>query len=700
MKSGRLIAFLAALAVAAGAQERGVLLGRVVDKDTREPLPAYVMIAGGKGITASGDGRFRLLLPPGAAADATLVAFLLGYRKKEVAAKAGVLLTIELELEPLAAREVTVSADGVVDNAENPRTIALNKMDVYRIPGAAADPLYASHVLPGVNSLPDSSGLLIRGGGQDEVGYYLDGIEISHPFLSESMHESYFSIFDNQIIDGFSVSTSGVHPKYGDLLSGVMSLTAKDAASAPEAGVGLSVMGLSGFFGLPVGNAGSFVGSYTRGWSDVLTWMNGDSGHAFQTAQAFGKFLIRLGRAHQLRLYGLRDDYRYEQTDAFSVTSANTMAGLSWTGSWGKTFVTKVLVARTDYRASFDQFDVLRVDQGDRALQWRAEAAWDLERHFLEFGGDVLGRRVTGTLDAGGTTAWRAEGTRTGFYVNDRFRLSDRVFVTAGGRLSGLDWGRSRTAFDPRLSIAWLAGRDDTLRFSAGVYHQFGDYETLARNPGLSPKEAVHAAISYDKINGKLELRATIYDKEYRGLFSGPSLDRLTSAGHGYARGGELFLKVKGGDWDVIGVYNFLTSRRMENDVLDLAPSPYEIRHAATAVISRKFKTASLSLRFSAAAGRPYTPLLDRLWDPADAAYRPIWGAPMSARYPAYSRIDLSGSKNLTILKKMVVLYFGVTNLLDTRNTIRFDYGADYESRTDQPSIFGRTLFLGIYIVL
>lgn len=685
---------------AAAAQERGAIAGRVVDKDTRDPLPAFVMIAGGAGVSASADGRFRLAVPAAAKDAVPLVVFLLGYKKKETQARPGVPVTIELELEPLAAREVTVSADSVIDDAKNPRTIALSKMDVYRVPGAAADPLYASHVLPGVNSLPDSSGLLVRGGAQDEVGYYFDGIEISHPFLSETMHESYFSIFDNQIIDGFSISTSGVHPRYGDLLSGVMALTAKDAASAPEAAVGLSVMGLTGFVGLPIKGVGSFVGSYSRGWSDVLTWMNGEHGRSFQTAQAFGKFVVRLGPSHQLRLYGLRDDYRYVQTEAFSATSANTMAGMSWTAAWTKSLVSKILVARTVYEAVFDQFSVLRVDQGDRALQVRADVTWDLDRHYLEFGGDVVKRTVSGTLSAGGTWPWRAEGTRAGFYWNDRFRLSNRIYVTAGARFSRLDLGASRTAFDPRLSVAFLSGKTDTFRFSAGLYHQFGDYETLARNPGLGPKEAVHAALSYDKVREDLELRATLYDKEYRGLFAGPSTAFLTNSGRGYARGAEVFVKLKDQTWDLIGVYNFLTSRRSENDVLDLAPSPYEIRHSGTAILSRKFKSGSLSLRFSAASGRPYTPLVDRIWEASDGVFLPIWGAAMSARYPSYSRIDLSGTKNLTVLKRLVVLYFGVTNLLNTRNTFRYDYGSDYASRTDQQSIFGRTLFLGVYVVL
>jgi len=698
---------LAALALSAAAPflggdalEQGVVEGRIVDKDTRDPLPAFVMIVGGAGVSAGGDGRFRLAIPAAGKDAIPLVVYFVGYKRKELSVRPGVPVTIELELEPLAAREVTVTADGIVADAKSPRTIALNKMDVYRVPGAAADPLYASHVLPGVNSLPDSSGLLIRGGAQDEVGYYFDGIEISHPFLSETMHESYFSIFDNQIIDGFAISTSGIHPKYGDALSGVMALTAKDAASSPEAGVGLSVMGLTGFVGLPIKGVGSFVGSYSRGWSDVLTWMNGEPGRAFQTAQAFGKLVLDLGKGHQLRIYGLRDDYRYEQTDAFRATSANTMAGLSWTAAWNKAFVTKVVMAGTTYEAGYDPFTPGRIDQADRALQFRAEASWDLERHYLEFGGDVVGRSVSGELAGPDAYSWRTDGTRAGIYVNDRFRLSDKVYVTVGARASRLNLGASRTAFDPRISVAFLASKTDTLRLSAGLYHQFGEFTTLAQNPGLGPKEAVHAALSYDKIRENLELRTTLYDKEYRNLFAGPSTVLLTNSGRGYARGAEVFVKLKGQTWDLIGVYNFLTSRRLENDVLDLAPSPYEIRHSGTAILSRKFKNGSLSLRVSAATGRPYTPLLERVWDAGEAAYIPIWGPSMSERYPSYSRIDLSGTKNLTVLKKTVVLYFGVTNLLDKRNTIRYDYVSDYSGRLDQQSIFGRTLFLGVYIVL
>jgi hypothetical protein len=97
--------------------------------------------------------------------------------------------------------------------------------------------------------------MLIRGGSPEEVAFYFDGVEVEHPFLSESLHESYFSIFDNQVIDGFSVSGSGYHTKFGDALSGVMDISAKDSVFSREGGVGLSIMGLNSYIGVPIKNA-------------------------------------------------------------------------------------------------------------------------------------------------------------------------------------------------------------------------------------------------------------------------------------------------------------------------------------------------------------------------------------------------------------------------------------------------------------
>ena len=683
------------------AQEMVTIEGKVFDRETKDPLPAYVMLEeAGTGITADANGNFKLRakLPKDVKA-AKLSVWLIGYKKKEVEAKIGEFLSIGLDLEPIAAHAIVVSADSVVSDDRNQKTVTLNKMDIYTLPGAAADPVHASQVLPGVNALPDTSSLIIRGGAPDEVGYFFDGIEIRHPFLSETMHESYFSIFDNQVVENFNISTSGFHPKYGDALSGVMDISAKDTMAKGEGGLGLSVLGLNSYIGWPLTNNIGFVGSYDRGFSDLLTELNSRGGdHRFRTEHAFGKFIIRPNPSNLIRIYGLSDSYVYSEARSFGADSKNTMAAVSWTLTPSRNFVSKVLLSGTRYKVSLDIEDSLQIRQKDDVLQAKWDGLWDLERHFLEFGADIQSRSLETALMDQDQRIYQTRGTRLGLYLNDKFRISDHVFMNLGGRIVSLDLVKTGWNFDPRVSLAWLLTRNDIFRVSAGVYHQSGDYFVLKSNPDLRPKTAVHFAVSYDRIQEETELRATLYDKEYRHLFLNRPNGLVDNEGRGYARGAEFFIKKMKKRYDVLFVYNFLRSKRQENDAAWLAPSPYEINHSLTGIFKWKWQTLSIGFRYSYASGRPFTPLAGREWDFESETYVPVWGAPYSQRYPSYQRMDLNGSKTLNIFHRLVVIYFGITNLLDNNNILRVEYADDYSGRKDQPSIFGRSFFAGIYI--
>ena len=684
-------------------QKRVSIGGKVVDRETKDPLPAFVLAPGGPGVSAGADGRFALSLENATSSKILVTAWLLGYKKKEFEAVSGVFLTVELDLEPLDAREVTVTADSVVSDERGRKTVTLTKMDIYTLPGTAADPINAGHLLPGVNAPPDASSMLIRGGAPDEVGYYFDGIEIRHPFLSESLHESYFSIFDNQVVDRFSVSTTGFHPRYGDALSGVMEIAAKDNPARREGGLGLSVLGLTSYAAFPVTENGSFVGSYDRGFSDILTKLNSrGGGREFGTEHLFGKFRWRLNPSNELRLYGLADRYRYAQANeaSFDVATRNALAAVSWTSTPARNLVLKTILATLRYDVSFDQPDIIQVASRDSEIQSRFEGLWDLGRHYLEFGADVQKRDEKTNIEGGEPIEIGTEATRIGLFFHDKFRLSDRVFVNAGARISHLDLVRRGWSFDPRLSAAFLLRPNSVIRLSAGLYRQAGDYETLQKNPGLFPKSAVHFALSYDRIVEGAELRISIYDKEYRRLFLAEAGGGVGNGGRGYARGAEFFVKRNAARFEALLVYNYLFSRRKEGDVPVLAPSPYAIDHSATAIVRWKPKNGSLGLRFSVASGRPFTPLLDREWDSETQSFLPVWGPPYSRRYPFYQRLDLNGSWNVRLFGLALVAYFGVTNVLDSRNILRYDYAGDYGERLDQTSIFGRSLFAGLYVPL
>lgn len=686
------------------AQQKILVNGKIVDRQTGDPLPAFVAVEGtDTGRTAGYDGTFSLDVTHLATdGRVRLSIFLIGYKKKTMEASSQEFLTVELELEPLEAHEVTVSADSVVSDSRVKNTVAIEKMEVYTIPGTAADPIYASQVLPGVNSAPDSSTLLIRGGSPEEVAFFFDGIEIAHPFLSESLHESYFSIFDNQIIDGFSVATSGFHTKFGDALSGVMDIYAKDSMFQKEGGVGLSLLGLNSYIGLPIKDLGSFVGSYNAGHSHLMTMINNRDDSEFKTQSGFAKLNVKLNNSHTLRLLGLFDRYDFSHQSGFSTGTDNLITGFSLTSAFRRNLVTRVVLSHVYHRADFQLPDVFEKNMQDRIFQARMNTTLDLGSHYIEFGGDFQNRRLeVGFAEPGfPLSEFRATGNRLGVYAGDRFRLMDTLFLDLGGRLSALQGRDNTLSFDPRVLLAYFLTRSDIIRFSVGRYSQFGDYFTLQENPGLGPKDAIHTAVSYDRITEHLDFRATVYDKQYHNLFLIDNEGLVTNSGKGYARGAEIFLKYSPRYFDALFVYNFLNSKRKENDVPVLSRSPYEIDHSFTGYFTMKFKNASVGIRYSFATGLPFTPLLGRIWDDAGQAYRPIWGSPFSQRLPSYRRMDLNGSKTVYYQNRMIVFYFGITNLFNRENLLRYEYRDEYSVRNNQYSIFGRSIFVGVYIPL
>lgn len=701
----RLFLFLIIIFAAAGlwGKSQVFISGKIIDKETRDPLPAYISIKGTEiGTSADYDGTFKLNLEyAGSVKELILEVFQVGYKQKELAVKSGEDILIEMDLEPLPSHQITVTADSMFSEDEVQKTVTLKRMDVYTLPGTAADPLYATQLLPGVNSQPDSSSILIRGGAADEVAYFYDGIEIEHPFLTGSLHEAYFSIFDNQVIEGFRVSTSGFHTKYGDALSGIMDITAKNDITSGEGGLGLSIMGLNSYLGLPIKKVGSLVASYNRGHSGLMTRINGHEENEFETVHVSAKLNLKINKANTLRVQALKDNYDFVQDSGFSTNSDNLVAGFSLTSSLSKKLVSILTLSRVSHQVFFDVKDVIKQDFKDICFQARWDASLDLGRHYLNLGADIQRRDLNFSYDLSnnGQEKFEVQGTRYGLYLSDKFRLTDKFYLTVAGRASSLSVKENSTNFDPRISLAYFFTQNDVLRISAGYHHQFGDYFVLAKNE-LKAKNAGHISFTYDRISDPLDLRVTVYNKEYRNLFLNEDGDEdiVSNNGLGFGRGAELYIKWKQPKYDAFLVYNYLDSKRKENDVLVLSTSPYEITHSLTGIFKLKFDSTTLGVRFSYATGLPYTPLVSREWDAENGIYVPTWGASFSSRFPSYQRMDLNGSKNFTFQNRLLIFYFGITNLLNRKNILRYEYSSDYSARNNSYSIFGRSIFLGIYV--
>ena len=100
--------------------------------------------------------------------------------------------------------------------------------------------------------------------------------------------------------------------------------------------------------------------------------------------------------------------------------------------------------------------DIFTTGIEDTVYQARLDTSLDLEKHYLEFGGDIQGRRIeVGFVEQDVSSGnFEAKGTRLGLYLNDRFRFSDKLYFDLGGRLLGLRIHAFKFCFEPRASLA------------------------------------------------------------------------------------------------------------------------------------------------------------------------------------------------------------------------------------------------------
>jgi len=690
--------------VSAGDIQKKTISGTILDAETKAPVSAYILVAESEiGFQADRKGRFSLVigLDSDKPVEVILFVYKIGYLRKEVRVIPGKDITIHLKPEEVIHHVIQVTADSGVGPDEGKKVVTLKKMEVYSIPGAAADPIYAAQVLPGVTALPDSSSILIRGGAPEEVCYQFEGVEIEHPFLSETMHEGYFSIFDNQYVEKFNVSTSGFHPRFGDALSGVVDIEARDQFGRKEGGIGLSIMGLNSFAALPFKNSGGCLLSLNKGYSQLMTKINGREGADFQTENLFGKLKFHAGQNLQIRLFGLRDVYSFEKKEDMDIKTDNHLFGLSVQSLISELASLQLTISGSRYNSRFSSV-FYSEKKHDDVLQFSLGGVMESGRHFFETGIDAQRRWLT--CDGGGENQplvnEKAAGTRVSFYLNDRIALGRHFLVNIGFRIHSLDSCRFRLNGDPRFALAWMISKDHLLRFSTGVYHQYADYFSLRQAPELDPFRAIHHSLSYDGTRAGTGWRMTIYRKEYRRLPVRIENNTFTNDGYGYAQGIELYLHRETKKWKGIVVYNFLDSRRREGNLAEPARSPWEIPHSLTVILMLKWKKTHFGIRYSLASGLPYTPLADRWWDEEQQHYMPLWGDPYSVRYPSFQRLDLNGNILIPLKKRDLILYFGITNLMNRRNVLRYVYSEDYSTREEIDSIFGRTLFIGLYLPL
>ncbi|MBN2010847.1 TonB-dependent receptor [candidate division KSB1 bacterium] len=208
----------------------GKIMGQVTDKSTGDILMAVNIVIDGTtmGAASNQDGHYFIhnILP----GTYTLRARMMGYKdlevrnvkvftdlttdvdfKLELSVIEGEVVTLVAE-RPLVEKDVTAKM-AVVSGSEMAEKMPVTSVqDVLTTQAGFVE--------------DENGGLHLRGGRNDEVAYYIDGILVQNPIQG-----GFGSNIDVNMIQELSVLTGGFNAEYGDAMSGVINITTKEGSS-------------------------------------------------------------------------------------------------------------------------------------------------------------------------------------------------------------------------------------------------------------------------------------------------------------------------------------------------------------------------------------------------------------------------------------------------------------------------------------
>lgn len=222
------VAFLLVTAGMAFSQSgKGRIAGRVLDKDTGEPLPGVNIIVQGTyyGAASDAEGRYEIRnVNPGVY---TLVVSMIGYKKVQqtgVQVNPGARQEIDFMLEPTVlafGQEVVVIGERPLFNIEETSTRrGLNAEELAVSTLENVQDIVGSQV--GVVASDDE--IHIRGGRSYENAYLLDGVSVQDPLSGTG-----FGLrVSTEAIEEIEVITGGFNAEYGQAMSGIVKVKTKE----------------------------------------------------------------------------------------------------------------------------------------------------------------------------------------------------------------------------------------------------------------------------------------------------------------------------------------------------------------------------------------------------------------------------------------------------------------------------------------
>lgn len=694
----------------AGRSDRtvGTIKGRIVDYETRKPLPGVAVSVFGSDVKVrSGeDGGYTL---PDVPLGYYIISFELeGYyseTRTDVIVRSG--RTTFLNMDMLAARaihkELSVTADFFTPAPDKPVSqMQFNAEELRRDPGAAGDISRALYAVPGiVKADEEANDLIVRGGSPMENGFYVDNIflpNINH-FPQQGASGGNICMLNMDFIESLEISTGGFDASYGNRLSSIIDLRYREGNRESFNGqVNLSVIGYGAQLEGPLGGGkGSWMFSGNRSYLDLIAGLL-DTGTPSDFFDLQGKVTYDLGLRDRVSVLAVGGSSRTEYDPQGRERFDYATAGLTWRHLWGGMGYSDTSLSHSFINGKESEYwewaEVLheQYDYGQQWLTFRNVNRLSLSPALrLVFGAEAQNVRFR-NWDDYDETERRLSGTSASAFATAVVYPFPNFSLSSGLRLDYLPFSE-RVNLSPRFSFDWILTPRLSVNGAYGIFIQQMPLFLIQQDPGnasLRDPRARHLVLGVKYLlTPDTQVTLEAYDKVYSNFPMAPEYpfyfviddvngdnDRfwdfgpLVDVGKAYARGMEVTLQKKLAK-KLYGLLSFTYYRARYRDLIGYWRNRlFDNRFILCLSGGYKFsRNWELSGRWIWSGNRAFTPVDEA--KSIENGWSWVWVDDiMAGHLDDYQNLSLRVDRRFQFRGSNLVVFLGAWNVFDHNNEL------------------------------
>lgn len=506
---------------------KAILRGKVTNPETGQVLAgASLMIEDLQiGTTTGEDGSYGIILPLGLHLIKVTYLGLEPIAKRIEIYDDGV-VDFGLSNQAYSLREIVVQATIDNKNVQNtsPGISQLQVKDIKNLPTflGEVDVFKSLLTLPGVSTVGEgAAGFNVRGGRIDQNLVQLNGGAL----FNASHVLGFFSAFNPDVIDQFTLYKGHVPAQFGGRASSVLDIVIRDGNFEEyeiKGGIGLVASRIAVEGPIQKDKTSFLLG----GRASYSNWLLGlvkdpkvrESAASFQDLNLILSHRLNFNHRVSISYYGSGDQFRY--ADDFGFTYGNRLLTARWNGILSNQLSTRSNLTLGNYNSQSylpEGQQAFTLKNGIRYYQFKQNFFYVPDQHTINFGLEAnLHRMKPDDLQARGANSLvlpqkvdRDQSRDLAIYLNDEFLFSDRFSISAGLRYSIFQQMGAEQVFTyANTQIRQEAEITDTLVYGPGEVIQ--DYRGLepriGLRLGLDPNNESALKVSYNRARQYIHL--------------------------------------------------------------------------------------------------------------------------------------------------------------------------------------------------